>query len=147
MKQSVELGTRILLQLVLGFVFLYAGLQKISHQNEFLLIVKNYQLIPLNLERIFSLVLPWMEFTIGSMLVLGIYVKQAALIAILVLVTFSMVIGINIIRGISFSCGCFSLSLEKGSEFSSLWWIMRDLALAGIGVYIYGGKRTLRKYI
>lgn len=118
-----------------------------SHPNDFLLIIENYQLLPSNAEKILTYILPWLEFAVGSMFVLGIYVRPAAIITISMLLVFSLIIAVNVIRGISFSCGCFSLSLDKGGKMSAVWWIVRDIVLAIIAAFIYKIDIIRNKFI
>ena len=137
MKPLIEFRIAMVFQFLLGFLFLYSGIQKISNPDDFLLIIENYHLLPPTAENIVTYLLPWLEFAVGSMFVLGIYVRPAAIILISMLLTFSLIIAVNVIRGISFSCGCFSLSLDKGGKMSAFWWIGRDIVLAIVAAFVY----------
>jgi hypothetical protein len=124
-------------QLILGFVFLFSGLKKIVNPGAFVEIVRNYKLLPDWGVNIFATVLPWMEFTLGSVMMLGLYIKQSAIAIVLLLLMFISAILINVLRGLDFSCGCFSLVPAKGSRVAALWWIFRDIVLLGFGILVY----------
>ena len=59
----------IISRLILGFIFVYFSWDKILDPHQFLDIIKNYDITPFNLEKIIALVLPYLEFIIGSFLI------------------------------------------------------------------------------
>jgi len=145
MKMAISsIGVSRFMQYILGGVFIFSGLQKISNLNGFLLVVKNYKLLPASAENWIAIILPWIEFIIGSLLLLGIYIRHSALSAFMILILFILVITINIVRGIEFSCGCFSLSLEKSNKITTIGWLLRDFILLLMSGYVYwNGKKII----
>lgn len=126
---KLEVRAAVVLQFILGFLFIYSGLQKLSDTDTFLIIVKGYRLIPVSLTSLMAYVLPWIEFGLGSMLFLGLFIRFSALSLGSLLSVFIIAIAANLIRGIDFSCGCFSLDLAKNSAQKAVLWLARDAAL------------------
>ena len=102
---------------VLGAVFIYMGLSKALHPEDFLNLVRQYELTnnPIILNSI-AAALPWFEAICGLLLVAGIAVRGTALVSVLLLVPFTLVIAkralaLSAIKGvpftsIKFDCGC-----------------------------------------
>jgi len=60
----------VVVRILLGAVFLWASLDKIIDPSKFARDISNYHIIPFGLENIIAIVLPWLEFFIGSGLIL-----------------------------------------------------------------------------
>jgi uncharacterized membrane protein YphA (DoxX/SURF4 family) len=115
-------------QIILGGVFIYAGITKITHLHGFAKIMYNYQLLPDTLIYIPTAILPWVEILSGFFLMTGVFKRTAALLLSFLLLTFIVAISFNLIRGLNFDCGCFSPdSTENGSNPIGL--LIRDLLL------------------
>ena len=102
---------------VLGAVFIYMGLSKALHPDDFLKLVRQYELAtsPVVLNSI-AAALPWFETICGVLLVAGIAIRGTALVAVIMLVPFTVVIvkralvlaatqGVSF-TSIKFDCGC-----------------------------------------
>jgi len=123
----------LLARLVIGGIFIYASLDKISHPSEFARIVYNYHLAPGNLVNIVAIILPWVEIICGLSVVFGLYKEGGILIISFLTVIFIIAIGINVIRGINLECGCFTVSSKaRGNSLSLLF---RDIGLLVICIY------------
>jgi putative oxidoreductase len=126
-----------LLGAVLGAVFLYASWDKIAQPREFARIVYHYQLVgpsralgyrPANL---LAVTLPWVELVTGALLVVGVWRREAAAVAGLMLVTFVVAVSWALANGIDIAnCGCFSVTADG----RALGWklIAGDLALLAV---------------
>jgi len=102
---------------LLGAVFVYMGLSKALHPEEFLKLVRQYELTsnPLILNSI-AAALPWFEAVCGMLLAAGIAVRGTALVVVLMLVPFTLVIIKRALTlaatqglpftSIKFDCGC-----------------------------------------
>jgi uncharacterized membrane protein YphA (DoxX/SURF4 family) len=126
---SVHSKLSVFVQLALGLIFVYSGFSKIMNMDAFLTIVRNYELLPADAEKIVAFSVPWIEFILGSFLLLGIIIKKSAIALSFLLIVFMIAMLVNIFRGNDFSCGCFSLSLEKRSGTPAMWWIVRDIGI------------------
>lgn len=115
-------------RLVLGGVFVYASLDKITHPGAFADILYNYQLIPAWMIHPLAVWLPWLELVAGIFLVAGVFVHGAALVLGGLLMVFIAALGINLLRGLSIDCGCFTTAAGTHTG-GMIELIIRDLLL------------------
>jgi len=99
-------GLFILFRLLIGFIFIYAGIEKILAPAEFAEAIDNYRMLPAALINILAITLPWIELITGVLLIVGFFIKGSSLILLGLLLIFAVAITINIIRGVDISCGC-----------------------------------------
>lgn len=127
-------------RVVIGFIFLYAGMEKIADAEGFARAVNNYKLLPFPLINIFALVLPWIEVVSGLLLILGIKTKENAFILTLLLSVFVAVIVISLLRGLNIDCGCFGTA--SGTKIGAGKLLENSLLiLLGLQVIYFGGGR------
>ena len=119
MKAFDHPGAHWALGIALGATFIYASLDKIAHPPEFTRIVYHYQIlgpsawIPPAVPNAFAVVLPWIEVVTGLLLIGGLWRREAAALAGLMLVAFLGAVGSAMYRGIDIQkCGCFSVTDE-----------------------------------
>ena len=62
--------------------------------------------MPLGLENTIALILPWLEFFIGTGLILGVMVDGSIIISSVLLITFNIMIAQAMARGFNIDCGC-----------------------------------------
>jgi uncharacterized membrane protein YphA (DoxX/SURF4 family) len=123
-----------LCRLILGGIFIYASLDKIAHPGEFAKIIANYAILPDFLVSLPALALPWVEMVAGLCLVIGLWPRSSALLLSLLLLLFMAALGINALRGVSLSCGCFSTSAADTEKAAAL--VLRDLLILVPGIVI-----------
>ncbi len=99
-----------LFRIILGFIFIYAGILKISDPAGFSDAIYNYKLLPLSFVNFFAITLPWIEVVAGLFLLFGISVKENSFIISVMLVVFILAIVISLGRGLNIECGCFGTS-------------------------------------
>ena len=128
---------------VLGAVFIYASLDKIAQPREFARIVYHSQLVgpsqtlgyvPANL---LAVTLPWLELVTGALLVLGVWRREAAATAGLMLVAFIVAVSWALANGIDIAnCGCFTVA--GGAEGRALGWklLLGDAALLAVAAQL-----------
>lgn len=105
----------LLFRLVVGALFVYAGVVKIAEPLDFAENIANYQLVGQSLSFLAALVLPWLEVFSGAFLIAGIRRRAAALLVSLMLGAFILLTLITIVRGLNVDCGCFgALSRTAG---------------------------------
>jgi uncharacterized membrane protein YphA (DoxX/SURF4 family) len=114
-------------RVILGALFLYAGIAKIADPMGFALSIYNYKLLPESLINVAAILLPWLEVIIGGSLLLGIGATGSALIATALFCIFAGALTINLIRGLDIACGCFSTAVNGGSI--NWFYLLRDLSL------------------
>lgn len=107
----------VLLAWILGAVFLYASYEKIVKPEDFARIVYHYQIVGPNgtvppfAANLLAVTLPWIEVVAGLLLISGLWRREAAGVAALLLIVFMVAVGSAMWRGIDIeNCGCFSVS-------------------------------------
>ena len=89
-----------------GVIFLWASFDKIIDPAKFARDISNYHIVPLGLENTIALILPWLEFFIGTGLILGVMVDGSIIISSVLLITFNIMIAQAMARGFDIDCGC-----------------------------------------
>jgi len=133
-KTTVKSSIAIIIRVILGFLFLYASLDKIIYPSKFAEVIYNYRLLPVELVNICAILVPWIEVFIGIMLLIGIWVDASAFMLSSITFVFIFLIISAIFRGLNIECGCFSLDAE-GSLVS---WkrVIEDIFILGGGLYL-----------
>jgi uncharacterized membrane protein YphA (DoxX/SURF4 family) len=144
-QPSVRRALAIALRAIVGFVFIYASLDKIVHPDRFAEIVGDYQLLPDALVNPFAVTLPWIELLAGMCVITGRWLPGAALLATGMTVMFMLAVTHVILRGASeFHCGCFTTTQEGGlGPVQVLWrdaWLLAACA-ALLALSLRGGGR------
>ena len=93
-------------RIVVGAIFLLASFDKIIDPAKFARDISNYHIVPLGLENTIALILPWLEFFIGTGLILGVMVDGSIIISSVLLITFNIMIAQAMARGFNIDCGC-----------------------------------------
>lgn len=96
------------IRLIIGGIFLVAGVLKVGHAPEFAAQIAGFQLgIPQPVIAPAALVLPFLEIMIGAYLIVGLFTRAAAWCATVLLAIFDLAIASAVVRGLTVSCGCF----------------------------------------
>ncbi len=119
-------------RIVLGFVFIYAGIGKIVEPNIFAKEIMNYRLLPEIIVKATAIILPWLELFIGFLLLFGVKTKTASILSFGLLIIFTFGVLSAIIRGLNINCGCFSQHIEY------VGWkkVVENLALILTSIYL-----------
>lgn len=123
-----QLGVR----LIMGGLFLYAGLGKISSPIDFASQIYNYKLLPDQIIGLAAVVIPWLEVLAGSALFLGLNAKGGAFTISGLLALFIVVIVISAVRGLDVECGCFS-GIERRVGLLA---VFEDMAMLAGGLFL-----------
>ena len=137
-----------LLRIALGVVFIAASMDKIMNPQNFAVNIANYRLIPYQWINLAAIILPWIEITTGSLLVMGIWTGTNALLGSGMLVVFSIAILQALFRNLDISCGCFSTDpgAQKMTRWTFFWnliWLSWGLAV----VFLDRGRFSLMEMI
>ena len=127
----------------MGALFVVASYHKILDPAHFAKIIYGYYLFPEVSINLIAIILPHVEFFCGLALILGVYPRSAALIINLMLFGFIVAIGVNLIRGHQFDCGCFSFN-EQGYGSSAGGLLLRDILYFALGLHLLFFKKTRR---
>jgi uncharacterized membrane protein YphA (DoxX/SURF4 family) len=125
MKNDLKNMLVLICRIFLGFLFIYASLEKILQPEEFAKQVGYYKALPFGLENLLAILLPWTELIVGICLLAGLLVDGATLLSIIMNLVFILAISQAMIRGIDITCGCFKVSAD--SEKLGLHTIIRDI--------------------
>jgi uncharacterized membrane protein YphA (DoxX/SURF4 family) len=113
-------------RLVAAGIWLFAGVAKLADLEGFRSQVHAYQMLPGALLSPFAYGLPLLEVAIGAYLLVGAMVRQAAILACVLMAIFLIAEGQAWARGLSIDCGCFGTTVETTIGAGT---ILRDLAL------------------
>ena len=99
---------------LLGGLFVYAGVSKVLDPAQFALQIRNYQFAPWWMIHPAALVLPWIEIVAGLLLILGIWAIEATIVLSGVLALFLLAISWAVYLGLDIECGCFAGHTKVG---------------------------------
>lgn len=122
------------LRLFMGAVFLYASYDKILNPEAFAKAVYNYQILPDIAVNLAALLLPWLEFLLGTCLVAGVWLPGATLISTGLMTLFIGVLSFNLMRGLDIHCGCFSTEATEGP--ADIWTVLRDAGFLAVSLWL-----------
>jgi uncharacterized membrane protein YphA (DoxX/SURF4 family) len=130
----------VLFRLVLGGLFVYAGIVKAIAPLDFAQSIRNYDLVGQSLSFIAAIILPWLEILAGLALAAGVWKRASALIISGLLVFFILLTLVTILRGLDVDCGCFG-AIERKAGFGV---VLEDAAMLAMALAILfaPGKRT-----
>jgi uncharacterized membrane protein YphA (DoxX/SURF4 family) len=94
-------------QFVLGGLFVWAGLAKLGDPHSFADQVHNFRLVPVALENVVAMTLPWIELLAGLALITRIRARAGAATASILMAAFTLGVAIAFARGLDVECGCF----------------------------------------
>ena len=117
-------------RIALGLVLLYAGYAKLRQPwISFAATIEGYKILPPDAVIFVSRTLPWFEVALGSLLLLGVWLRWVAAIASALLLVFFAILVRSYALGMDIDCGCFG----PGEKLS---WktLLRDGLLVGVSV-------------
>ena len=120
-------------RLIVGFIFIVAGVPKIANPAVFAKSIEAYNLFPYFIVSASALVIPWLELILGLFLIFGILLRGSSLLSSILFFFFSIVIAVSLLRGLSIDCGCF------GFDGVALSWkkLLEDVGLLLLSLQIY----------
>lgn len=120
-----------ILAIIIGALFVYAGVLKAWDPVRFAGDIENYHVLPWAVNVRLAFYLPWLEIICGLALIFRrLYSGALALVLVLLLVFIGASIAAKA-RGIDISCGCFG---HVSDQLSFAWHLVLDFAiLAGVG--------------
>ena len=94
-------------RVVLGGVFLIAGVLKAADPQASVAAVRAYQLLPAGLATAVGWGLPFAEIALGVLLLAGLATRAVAITTAALLLVFVAAVTSAAVRGLSIDCGCF----------------------------------------
>ena len=117
-------------RLLLGGVFVVAGLLKVPDPAAAVRAVRAYRLLAEPLVAPVAFGLPVLEIAVGLALLAGVFVRTAAVASAVLLVIFVAAVGSAWARGLQIDCGCFGNGGQVAAgETSYPLEILRDVGL------------------
>ncbi|MBA2465572.1 MAG: DoxX family membrane protein [Nocardioidaceae bacterium] len=118
-------------RLVVGGVWLAAGLVKLPEPAESVRAVRAYRLVPEAIVPPVGHVLPVLEILVGLSLLLGVLVRANAVLSAVLLLAFIVGISSAWARGMSIDCGCFGggAGPVENAQAKYPWELARDAGL------------------
>ena len=126
----------LLFRIVVGGLFIYAGVLKIADPIGFAQDIENYRLVPRGIAFFTALVLPWLEALAGAALVVGVFKRTSAGLIALMLAGFIALVALTMIRGLDVDCGCFGAFSRKAGwalllEDALMLFMVLEVVLSG----------------
>ena len=123
-------------RLVLGGVFLAAGVTKAFDAGGFAASIRSYELgLPEWFVSLSAYGLPYLEILIGLYLIVGLFTKLSAWATNAMMIVFILALLQGALRGLEIDCGCFGGAAT--AESPSLWSAFaRDFGFLALGLHI-----------
>jgi len=118
--------TALAIRWILGLTFAAASIHKIAAPAEFAKIIYGYGLFPHISINLIAIVLPFVELVTGLSLLFNFRSKAAATLIGIMLIGFILAISVNMARGHTFECGCFSFG-SKNPLTETKYLLVRDI--------------------
>lgn len=137
---KIKIISIFLLRIVIGLFFVLIAINKVFNLNSFQEIILKYDILPIATISFFSLFILFLEYALGMLLILGLYIRWTVFGLLLLMFVFITAILINISRGNYVDCGCFgNLMVDK------IGWqvIFRDFIIVGI-LLIIGKQKNIK---
>ncbi|HIG82807.1 MAG TPA: DoxX family membrane protein [Verrucomicrobia bacterium] len=99
----------LLFRIILGGIFIYSGIYKISDPQGLELVIRNYKILTDPFIALAAITLPPFEIILGTCLLLKLFFKGAVLMCVGLLTAFIITLSSLIFRGIDIECGCLGL--------------------------------------
>lgn len=133
----------ILLRILIGGTFIWAGTVKVWDPSAFAQAVEGYRLLPHTGAVLVALYLPWLEIACGLTLLAGRLRSGSILVLAFLLIIFLSALISAWWRGLDISCGCFTSSSQATGY---LWPISRNLfLLTGLVLSIFISDTNIAK--
>jgi uncharacterized membrane protein YphA (DoxX/SURF4 family) len=117
-------------RIVLGAIFVYAAYVKLRDPWQlFAMSINSYDVLPLAMAEMAAHVIPWLELTLGLMLIAGIWLRISGTILSLILLTFFTLMVRAYSKGMQINCGCFG-----PGEAISWKTLLRDGSMAAAAI-------------
>lgn len=128
----------LVMRIVLGGIFIYAGITKIADPVGFAGSIAAYRILPYFGSYLVAAILPWVEVISGLLIASGFRVKGGAVVIALLNVVFIAALASALVRGLDIDCGCFKNGGSKGSPWSAL---LRDLVFLAMTALVLWWER------
>lgn len=133
-----------LARLGLAAVWLVSGGLKVLDPEQTYVAVQAYDVLPPGIVGLVAAALPFVELTLGALLLVGLGTRPAAVASLVLLVVFMAGVAQAWARGLSIDCGCFGEggAVDPGQTRYPQE-IARDIGFAVLAIWLIVRPRTL----
>jgi uncharacterized membrane protein YphA (DoxX/SURF4 family) len=135
-------GWRYLFRFALAALFVWAAVGKLADVSAFAAQVHNFRMVPVPLENLFAMTLPWVELTAAVLLVTNLAPRAGTLVLGFLLVVFLVAILAAIVRDLDIACGCFGTHDAARTGWVTL---ARDVGMLLLAVIGYPRTRGVER--
>jgi uncharacterized membrane protein YphA (DoxX/SURF4 family) len=100
----------LLLRVIAGGIFLYAGAMKLRQPFSFLEAIYRYELATRGTAIALAVVIPWLEIIVGACLLSNLLIRGSTLLAGIMSLGFVVAQIYAVAQGLTIDCGCFGSS-------------------------------------
>lgn len=131
-------------RIIIGGIFLVSGLAKISDPVRLIFTLRDFKLFPEIIVPFTAIYLPWLEFILGLLIIVGLLYRTSSLMLACLNFIFMLAILSVIVRGIEVDCGCFGLLADmlKIPDMADMKAVIRNMLFIGMCIYIFRTKKT-----
>jgi len=97
----------LVLRVAIGGIFVVAGASKVGNASLFAAQITGFRLLPEAVVGPLAVMLPYWEILLGGLLIVGLFTRVTAWVAVILLALFDIAIASAVVRGMTVSCGCF----------------------------------------
>lgn len=135
-RQQITRIAFLLLRLLTGGLFVFAGGIKARDPQGFLTAIESFRLLPYHAAWLLTFFLPWLEIWAGFAVIFRQKSLGALSMLFTLMIVFVAVLSISWARGLEIDCGCFGNLFPENSSYPQL--LLRDaLILVGIAVLLF----------
>jgi len=122
-------------RLIVGGTLLAAGILKFGHFDALASTIAEYRIPFLSPEIIapLSVAIPLVEILVGAYVLVGLYTRAVAAVAMCEFLVFAAAVASVVLRGIPAPCGCFGPADTRPASWVE---VARDLALAAVAAFV-----------
>ncbi|APG25082.1 MULTISPECIES: MauE/DoxX family redox-associated membrane protein [Syntrophotalea] len=128
-------------RLLLGGLFLYAGVVKALDPAGFAGEIANYKILPYRLNFLVASTLPYVEMLAGLLLVVQHKLRPATLVIGGLNLVFMVALTSLLVRGLDIDCGCFRPGAQTSVQ-AALWRDAGLMVLAAVTFFGRGWRRV-----
>lgn len=129
-------------RILVGGLFLLAGVLKIMNPLQFAQEIQAYRMVPNEITHAMAFIIPWIEVLAAALLILGVWRGEARVLILVMLVVFTAAKLWTEYKGLRISCGCFGDFAWMEKFLSGVNGIVLNLFLSALLIadFVYARK-------
>lgn len=138
-KETLLIWTERLIRLILGSLFIVAGVMKLRDPKAFTVVIDAFGLVPGSVSENLAIVLPILEILAGLGLVFDFPMSLHTVTGLLLIFIAILLYGIHL--GLDIDCGCYGPEDVESRAFGGLRLALyRDLAMSAGVLFLYARR-------